>query len=254
MAFWERALIILLGVCLFFPSCKSFKELSAGRIKKIQPDSLFSALEKSRLQYEWFSAKARVNYKDKSISKSFTAAIRMRRDSVIWISVTTTLGVEAARLLMRNDSVFFIDRLNKIYKHEPLSCLEQFVPFPFTIGILQNILIGNPMLEVSENTKVKQEKESYTLSSASDKYKYAVTFDAANLRISTEYLTDIQSNRSISLVFADYLSEADRLFSYARVISVKADESSELSLKFSKVKWDEPLTFPFQVGDKYEEE
>src|SRR5687768_16357931 len=101
MAFWERTFIILLGICLFFPSCKSSKELSTGRSNKIPADSVVAALQNSRLQYEWFSAKARVNYQDKSISKSFTAAIRMRRDSVIWISVTTTLGVEAARLLIR---------------------------------------------------------------------------------------------------------------------------------------------------------
>ncbi|MDZ4847426.1 MAG: lipoprotein insertase outer membrane protein LolB [Chitinophagales bacterium] len=248
-----------LWIALFFyitllslSSCKSSKEISGSRSKKNPADSLLVTLGNSRIQYEWFSAKARVSYEDNSTSKSFTAAIRMRKDSVIWISVTSMLGVEVARLLIHNDSVFLLDRLNKIYRHEPLSLLEQYFSFPLKIDLLQKMLVGNALFIAPEQAKIKQEKNKYTVASENEQYKYTLSFDSDNLAISTEHLTDIQSGRSILLVFDEYKSEEERLFSYARTISVKADEPIELSLKFSKVKWDEPLTFPFQVSEKYE--
>ncbi len=247
-----QVLLLIFVAAFFLSSCKSSKEITGSKNKKISADSVLVALENSRIQYEWFSAKARVNYEDKSTSKSFTASIRMRKDSVIWISVTTMLGVEAARLLIRNDSVFLLDRLNKIYRHEPLSLLEQYFSFPLKIDLLQKILVGNALFIAPEQAKIKQEKNKYTFASETEQYKYTLSFDSDNLTISTEHLTDIQSDRSISLVFDDYQSENDRLFSYARTITVKVDEPIELSLKFSKVKWNEPLTFPFQVSEKYE--
>lgn len=248
----NKTTILFLLVSLFFFSCKSSKEIIGSMKKRISADSVLVALENTHIQYEWFSAKARVNYEDNSTSKSFTAAIRMRKDSVIWISVTTMLGVEAARLLIHNDSVFLLDRLNKIYRHEPLSLLEQYFSFPLKIDLLQKILLGNALFIAPEQAKIKQDKNKCTFASENGQYKYLLIFDSDNLTISTEHLTDIQSDRSISLVFDDYQSEADRLFSYARTITVKADEPIELSLKFSKVKWNEPLTFPFQVSEKYE--
>ena len=248
----QQALLLIFVAAFFLSSCKSSKEITGSKNKKISADSVLVALENTHIQYEWFSAKARVNYEDKSTSKSFTASIRMRKDSVIWISVTTMLGVEAARLLIRNDSVFFLDRLNKAYNHEPLPFLEQYFSFPFDITLLQKILVGNALFIAPEQAKIRQEKNKYTFTSENEQYKYMLSFDSDNLTISTEHLTDIQSDRSISLVFEDYQSEGDRLFSYARTISFKADEPIELSLKFSKVRWNEPLTFPFQVSEKYE--
>jgi len=252
MTYLHKVFILLFITLVFLSSCKSSKEVSGTRNKKLSADSVLVALENSRIQYEWFSAKARVNYEDNSTSKSFTASIRMRKDSVIWISVTTMLGVEAARLLIRNDSVFFLDRLNKMYNHEPLPFLEQYFSFPFDITLLQKILVGDALFIAPEQAKIKQDKNKCTFASENEQYKYMLNFDSDNLTISTEHLTDIQSDRSISLIFDDYQSENDKLFSYARTITVKADEPIELSLKFSKVKWNEPLTFPFQVNEKYE--
>lgn len=252
MTYTCKLFALFFTVSLFLFSCKSSKEISGSRNKKIPADSLLVALENSHLQYEWFSAKARVNYQDDSDSKSFTAAIRMRKDSVIWVSVTSMLGVEVARLLIHNDSVFLLDRLNKIYRHEPLSLLEQYFSFPLKIDLLQNILVGNALFIAPEQAKIRQDRNKCTFASENVQYRYALSFDSDNLAISTEHLTDIQSGRSISLVFEDYKSEDERLFSYARTITVKADEPIELSLKFSKVKWNEPLTFPFQVSEKYE--
>ena len=249
----SRLACLLLLLSLAFSACKSSREVSSVRGNRFSPDSLMVELGKNSRQYEWFSAKARVNYEDKSVSKSFTAYIRMRKDSVLWISITTILGVEAARLLIKRDSVSFIDRLNKKFSHEPLSFLEQYAPFPFDIALLQKILTGDAMLLPSEQVKVKQEKNQYVLFSQNNQFKHTLNLDTANLTISTEHLSDIQDDRSVSLVFDDYKSTGDGLFSYVRNISFQGDAPIKLSLKFSKVEWDVPLTFPFRVGENYEE-
>jgi hypothetical protein len=245
-------LLPLLMASLFF-SCKSAKEASKIPGKKFDADSVLVELERNTIQFEWLYAKARVNYEDQSQSKSFTASIRMRSDSVIWISVTTMMGVEAARLLIHNDTVFLLDKLSKKYQTEALSYLENYFPFPLDIFLLQKILVGNPLMMEPGNAAVRKEKRGFSISSENNLYRYTASLNEDDLSISTEYLVDRQNDRKISLVFDDYKIEGGRLFSYARNISFSGDEKINLSLRFSKVKWDEPQAFPFHVRDKYDE-
>ncbi|HAR20844.1 MAG TPA: DUF4292 domain-containing protein, partial [Cytophagales bacterium] len=39
--------------------------------------------------------------------------IRIRKDSVIWISVNPALGIEVVRALITKDSIFVIDKIHK---------------------------------------------------------------------------------------------------------------------------------------------
>ena len=244
-------LIAATVVCvLYLPSCKTSKDVVSA--KKFDADSVLAEFSKSAVPFDWLSARARVNYESASESKSFTAHIRMRRDSVIWLSITTIMGVEAARLVIRDDTVFLLDKLNKKYQAESLSLLEHYFPFPFDISLIQKIVAGEAMLPVSEQTKLKREKDGYMLVSENKRYSHSLTLNGRDLTISTEHLVDRQKDRRLSLVFADYKNDAGRLFSYARNLAFPGDEKIALQIKFSKVKWDEPQSFPFHVGEKYE--
>ncbi len=245
-------LLLLLPIILFFSSCKTAQIAASGRKSNISLDTLLLEMDK-RWQYDWLSARIRVNYADRSQQKSFTANVRMRRDSVLWISVTSIMGVEVARLLMKEDSVFFIDRLNKKFQAGHFSMLSKYFPFPFEILQLQRIVTGEMISVLSERPVLKTEKESFILMSENNKTSQTVRISRSNLTISTQYLLDKQNDRSVSLVFDDYRTEDGRLFSFSRNISASDTNEITLSLKFSKVKWDEPQTFPFHVSDNYEE-
>jgi len=244
---------LLLSFSSLFLSCKTSKETAKLPDKKFDADSILAELEKNSISFDWFSAKTRVNYEDKSVSKSFNASIRMRKDSVIWISVTTIMGVEAARLLIRDDSVFVMDKLNKKYQAEHLSFLEQYFPFPLEVGLIQKILVGDAMPAASDKSNIRKEKNSYVLFSENKYYRHTINFNADDLTISTEHLVDRQNDRSLSLTFDDYKTDDRGVFSYARKINFSGNEKVRLVLKFSKIKWNEPQSFPFHVGEKYKQ-
>lgn len=243
-------LLLLLLPSLLISSCKTPSE--AVSAKKIDADSILAAFAKNSLPFEWLSARTRIHYQDKSQSKSFTAAIRMRKDSVIWISVSTLLGVEAARLLIKDDSVYLIDRLNKKYYAERLAFLQRYVPFPFDIGLMQRIVTGSALMPPSHRTSIKTEKNGYVIFSENTFYHNTINLNKDDLTISTEHLFDRQNDRSLSLTFDDYKNDSGRLFSYTRRIVFSGNTEGALSLRFSKVMWDEPQSFPFHKGARHE--
>ena len=70
-------------------------------------------LEVSESQIEVLKIKTKVDLKSTLFSQSFPANIRLKKDSVMWISVA--VGIEVGRALITQDSIFVIDRISRKY-------------------------------------------------------------------------------------------------------------------------------------------
>lgn len=96
------------------------------------------------IQFEWLTAhidiEADVNGTHYS---NLTGQLRMRRDSVLWASVST-LGMEVVRLKMTTDSLWFINRLDKTYLADPLDLVSYAFDTLVTVNLVQGMLLGNP--------------------------------------------------------------------------------------------------------------
>jgi len=69
--------------------------------------------------------------------------LRMRHDSLIWLNVTATMGVEVLRAKISNDSVWLINRLEKTYLAEPLDTVSAQLGMPLSLPLLQILLLDN---------------------------------------------------------------------------------------------------------------
>ncbi len=67
----------------------------------------------------------------------------MRKDSIVWLSVTATMGVEVLRAKVSNDSVWMLNRMEKTYLAEPLDSLAIQLGMPLSLPWLQNLLLDN---------------------------------------------------------------------------------------------------------------
>ncbi|MBK7856213.1 MAG: DUF4292 domain-containing protein [Bacteroidetes bacterium] len=90
----------------------------------------------------------------------------MRRDSVIWISISPALGIEVARVLITKDSVKVIDRLSNKYKLTDYKYLNDLLRMNVDFDIIQGVLTGN-LFSYKRNrlSSVYLEDKYYILSS-----------------------------------------------------------------------------------------
>ena len=69
--------------------------------------------------------------------------LRMRKDSLVWLSVTATMGVEVLRAKFSNDSVWIVNRLEKTYLAEPLDTVSVQLGMPLSLPLIQTLLLDN---------------------------------------------------------------------------------------------------------------
>ena len=106
--------------------------------------------------FEWLSANLDIDAESHGASfNNLKGQMRMRNDSLIWLSVTATMGVEVARMKISTDSAWVVNRLDKSYLAEPLDTLSAQLGRPVSFDLVQAFLFDNTEgLPPTENQSV----------------------------------------------------------------------------------------------------
>ena len=92
------------------------------------------------------TGKLRVAYEAGKEDQEFSATIRLRRDSAIWISATAAGGlVPVARALLTPDTVLFVNYLQREAFHGGVGALSAVLPIPVSFNEVQAFLLGEAM-------------------------------------------------------------------------------------------------------------
>lgn len=122
--------------------------------------------------FEWMTSN--ISIKAEGNGQSFddlSGQIRMRNDSLIWISIDAAFGVEVLRAKVSNDSIWVINRLEKTYLVEPLDTLSTQLGMPLSLPLLQTLLFDNNKgLPPVENQEVLL--KTFVMGNMSAKIKY----------------------------------------------------------------------------------
>ena len=94
--------------------------------------------------FEWLTANMSIQAEGNGMDfNDLSGQLRMRDDSLVWLNVTATMGVEVLRAKVSNDSVWLINRLEKTYLAEPLDTISTQLGMPLNLPLLQTLLLDN---------------------------------------------------------------------------------------------------------------
>ena len=122
--------------------------------------------------FEWLTANMSIQAEGNGQSfNDLNGQLRIRHDSLVWLSVTATMGVEVLRAKVSNDSVWLINRLEKTYLAEPLDTVSAQLGMPLSLPLLQTLLLDNNQgLPPVENQTVQL--KTFLLGGLSAKIRY----------------------------------------------------------------------------------
>lgn len=243
----NRALL-LLPLVLFILSCKTTSVITKAEPAPVPPvkidvsAAVIDSIRHHQLQFEYLTGRAKVHVKTEKDETDFSASIRMRRDSAIWVSISPALGVEAVRLLMTTDSIRVIERLSKKRYSKDYGFFQTYTSLPIDFFTMQEIILGQPLFlknhyEVAGNDSlvmltVKQPGRS------------------DSLVINRHYLTVFQqltdSSSMMSAANREFDIQYNPPFSLWRKITLQQKDVMAIEIIFSRIKLNEPVKFPFR--------
>ncbi|MBI4647801.1 MAG: DUF4292 domain-containing protein [Bacteroidia bacterium] len=236
---------------------------------------LYFNITKNYLGYNTLQLKFSAEYTDSSSSLSFSGLIKIKRDSIIWVSICPALGIEAFRFVLTNDSVKYLNRISDEYylgNYDFISgSFDIDINYKMLQAILSDELFTYPDFEDIEDPKqsfnVKTDSIYYVLNShkkrkikrhikkgrTEDFITQTLCITSEIFKLSKVYIREYESNRILNIDYFDFVNVVDKVFPEKLILSaVNLQEEKKLDLEFSNITMNEELKFTFKIPKKFQ--
>lgn len=264
-------IIFAVLVALSAGSCKTAKKIQASIDKKdstsvhitnpLKDDSLrviknaMNDIHNKEIIFKTFSAKIKVEYEDsKGKQPNITAYVRILKDSLIWISgYATVFNIEAFRVLIKKDSVFVLDKINKEVKLRSMDYLQEVTEIPFDLNTLQNLFVGNPVFLEDSVISYKETGSKILLATLGQYFKHLLTINKDDRLLVHSKLDDVNlaRNRTADITYGEYENNNGVPFSTYREITVSEKNKLDIHLNFKQFEFNKDLPITFNIPANY---
>lgn len=270
-----RLLLLGLTIVVLSSACKGRKNV-VREIKDPVKDKnegveyIFNKLKDNEFRFSTlslkFNAEAELNKDQKN---SFNGHVRIIKDSVIWISITPALGIEAFRLLITVDSVKMIDRIHKTYFRGDYMIINNILKTPFDFDMLQAFITGNDFTYYENNIfKASTENLNYKLTTLGRRklknyvknqvdlekvFIQDMWLDPVNYKIIKQQIKELsKENSRLTIDYSDFrLMETQKLFPGKILVIVEAESKLQIQLEYTKIALDQEVTIPFTIPENF---
>ena len=235
----NKNIFILIISILSFYSCdllkKSNTENNLLNNSSLSEKELIKKINSKNISPEWTSLNSKIKINKEGQETTINAQIRIKKDSVIWISVKAPLGIEVFRTMITPDSIYYMSRMNKTYFVKNISHIKEVVKADVPFIKLQEILFASPNITVLN----------------SDKENYEILKDI--FRVSKIDLQEIE-DKKVSIIYSDYkvFSELGGLYFPNKIfVDFKFEEMVTAEINYTKIKFNKTSSISFIIPKSY---
>jgi hypothetical protein len=246
----NRYLLSLLAVILLFSSCR--KETIGIKTRSEASEHI------EEIDFDYFMTKTKVRYSEGDKQVNGNANIRIRKDSLIWFSVSPSIGIEATRVMITKDTAIVINRLDKEYYVFNFDEISRYFNFRVDFDMIQSIIIGNLARPIDENTKVAKENQYYMIKQKSEPLDLQSYVLVENKKIETVLINEEKTSNFLTLKYSDFKEAGQYLFPSTCQVNLtykskKGPVVTSINLDHRRAEIvTKPLKFPFNIPEKYE--
>jgi hypothetical protein len=266
---------------IFFAQCISATAQNEAKI--IPATSKFMPCEKPN--WDYIAAKYDVDAKMGTQELSGTLSLRMKKDSVLWFSVSVAMGIQVAKGMLVGDTLHVLDLYNKNYYAISVQEVSEKLHTPVGITQLQNLFIGLPLIDTCSpmNQKTDINGQVYCAYPSSQGLYFITALTpyfiksyfaaqgneipkTAELR-ATELRHQEKPDDFVNVSYENWLSTTtvanpanpnsiapiaiNKLPNYISIQSKNAQDSAQIKMWLKNSRFDAIPSFPFNVTSEY---
>ena len=235
----NKSHIILFFLVISLFSCNLFKksniENNLLNNSSLLEKELIKQINLKNISPDWTSLNSKIKVNKEGQEVTINAHIRIKKDSIIWISVKAPLGIEIFRTMITSDSVYYMNRMNKNYFIKHISHIREVVKTDVSFIKLQEIIFASPNITVLN----------------SNKENYEILKDIFRV-----YKMELQEeeDKKVSIRYSDYkvFSDIGGLYFPEKIfIDVKSEEVFTAEINYTKIKFNKTASISFKIPKSY---
>jgi hypothetical protein len=231
-------------------------KLGPGTSTAVVPVVTPSGVKAANTNFQYLNGHGKVHFKRKDTDQSANFALRIKRDSAIWLS-GSLLGIEGVRALLTPDSVRVVNRLQKTYFAGDYAYLSQLLNVPVTYHQMQDILLGDYQAAPKGALPVvKTEGDNQAVTYPQAPLILEQLVSTTTGRLQQLKVSESAAQRSLTVGYADFQKPTGTELPFAFTTNVLGqqggNESTSATLNYQKVEVGSGhLDFPFSIPKGY---
>ncbi|PKQ67826.1 DUF4292 domain-containing protein [Raineya orbicola] len=232
--------------------------LPAGQDVQESKENFFSLSQKpALLNFKYLSSNSKIDFTDGTNEEKFKTTMRIRKDSVIWLSLQANVGVEGMRILIDKDSIRFLNYQAKTYQSYSFGQLSEQYGISLNYALCQAILIGEMPIKEFDEKKVLKDTAHYIIRQRMNFLQIDNYLRLQDSQMEKLWVSDMERGSQLQIIYSNFQPLAEGLFPDKNQITLNyrnAQGTFQLKLDIDHKKTkisDTPLDFPFSVPKKY---
>lgn len=213
-------------------------------------------LDVQQMDFNYFTGKAKINYKDSELDIKAKANVRMKKDSVIWIAFSA-VGIQGARCLINKDSITIVNLFKKEYYVYDYDSLSKQFNINVDFESIQSAALGNLVRVNGKEDNVEKTDDFFILKQRSGSVLIDNFVNPMTMKVERVQMVENESKNSATINYYDFQMVENQAFPFSAVISLfyKADNktlNTLIEFEYNKAEIeDKELRFPFNIPKKY---
>src|SRR5687768_12268087 len=213
-------------------------------------------LSVEEIDFEYHQGKARMILRDANKEREVKANIRVRKDSVIWMTFSV-IGVQGGKALINKDSITIVSNVDKEYYVFDYAELSKRYNFDINFNVIQSAMLGNLIKPRSDEDEVVQETSFFLLKQNSGTISVSNYINSASMKLEKVEMKELNSSNSLVINYSNFQPLSDKLFPYNGTISLfyktlSGVLNTTVIFEYNKAEvGDKELKFPFNIPKRY---
>jgi len=249
----NRTRLLLMALCFLTLSCsKKITSTTTSPAVTPKPNLVIEEID-----FEYFHGKARLILRDANKENEVKANIRVRKDSVIWMTFSV-IGVQGGKALINKDSITIVHNVKKEYYVFDYAELSKRYNFTINYDVIQAAMLGNPIIHRQESDDITQDPSFYILKQHSGTIDVLNYVNAASSKIEKVEMKESNSSNSLTINYSNFQPVETKAFPYNGTINLFYKTlggvlNTTVIFEYNKAEvGDKELKFPFNIPKKYE--
>ncbi|MDP2423613.1 MAG: DUF4292 domain-containing protein [Bacteroidales bacterium] len=255
-------------VILLISSCSLQRKAIKEPLIEFGTEYLVSEMRANEISNQYFTARFSAEITQGKSSITFQGQLRIKKDSIIWVTVSPALGIEMGRLVLTNDSVKWINRLDASYLLASVTRLSAMLHPALSYDMVQAFLLGNDLslyddtqfksaidhdeyrMTVTNRRRRKMKKAGEDINSLPIQYIWLNPKTFRITRVQIEGNSD--KAPKIEAFYSNFVLVGQQQFASKQSYFIKNDgKKTEIFLNLSRINIQPVTGFPFTVPERY---
>lgn len=212
-----------------------------------ETENIENKITELNISPDWVSLNSKIKIEKEGQNTVVNANIRIKKDSIIWVSLKAPLGIEILRTMITPDSIYFMSRMDKTFFVKPVSHLKDFVKTDVNFFQFQEVLFSSPEIKNHDLILSFNEEGKYILTSNQAIYTVSNFFRVEQMkRIESE-----DKNLTINFKNYTFFDEVKSYFPTNLFIEVESNEKFSAEIEYTRVVFNKKSSLSFKIPTSY---